>query len=233
MAASVNLAILIGFVTVAGLVALSINALMNASWRRPREMSPSLSACRSRTKASACSPLRSFQPFVMATGPALPELARLLGEHADPAHGIRHGLEALEVGLRDVVDPDLEQVLHGLDEQRLSAIGVGGVDLVLAVARDVDVEVAREVDHVDRLAVRGDVNEHDDVGAAGVTGPRVCAHDQEVGAVAGLGHGGAVGCRHRGTVLRQQRLVGDVVIDGVAQVANEPRCTRDEQEDEC
>ena len=43
MAASVNLAILIGLVTVAGLIALSISALMNASWRRPREMSPSLS----------------------------------------------------------------------------------------------------------------------------------------------------------------------------------------------
>ena len=43
MAASVNLAILIGLVTVAGLIALSISALMKASWRRPREMSPSLS----------------------------------------------------------------------------------------------------------------------------------------------------------------------------------------------
>ena len=100
----------------------------------------------------------------------MPCRARLLGVHADAAHGIRHVLEALEVGLRDVVDADVEQVLHGLDQQRLPAVGVGGVDLVLAVPGDVDVEVAGEVDMLDACSVLGDVHEDDDVGAAGVAG---------------------------------------------------------------
>ena len=44
VAALVNFAIVIGLVTVSLLIAFIISALMNASWRRPREMSPSLSA---------------------------------------------------------------------------------------------------------------------------------------------------------------------------------------------
>ena len=233
MAASVNLAILTGLVTVAGLIALSISALMNASWRRPREMSPSLSCVALAHEGQGLLAVEVVPALLDDDRAAVAgAVARLLGVHADAAHGIRHVLEALEVGLRDVVDADLEQVLHGLHEQRLAAVGVGGVDLVLAVAGDVDVEVAREVDHVDRLAVGGDVHEHDDVGAAGVAGPGVGADDEEVGAGAGLGDLGAVGGGDRGRGLGQEVGVGDVVVDRVAEVADERRGTAEEEDEQ-
>ena len=94
------------------------------------------------------------------------------------------------------------------DEERLATVGEGGVDLVLAAAGDVDAEVAREVDHLDRRGVLGDVHEDDDVGAAGVARAGVGADDEEVGAGAGLGDGLAVGGGHRRAVLGEQRPPG-------------------------
>ena len=44
--------------------------------------------------------------------------------------------EGLEVRHREVVDVDAGEVLHGVDRQRGPPVGVGGVDLALAVTRN-------------------------------------------------------------------------------------------------
>ena len=107
--------------------------------------------------------------------------AGLLGVDPDPADGVGHRLEALEADQPDVVDRHVDQVLDGADQQRRAAVGVGRVDLVLAVPGDRDVEVAREVDQVDLGVLLVDVHEDDDVGAtAGDAGPAVRADQQDV-----------------------------------------------------
>ena len=47
-----------------------------------------------------------------------------------------------------------DEILQGLDRELGTAEGVGGVDLVLAVARDLDIHVARERDDVGLGALR-------------------------------------------------------------------------------
>ena len=82
------------------------------------------------------------------------------------AESIGHLGEPVEADQSHVVDPDVEQLLHCSHEQRRTAIPVGSVALALAVARHVDVEVAREVHGVDGpavIAVTVDVRQDDDV----------------------------------------------------------------------
>ena len=65
-----------------------------------------------------------------------------VGVHAvEPVH---ERAEAGEVDVDDVVDPDPEHVLQRLDRERGTAVGVRGVELRRALARDCDLEVARD-----------------------------------------------------------------------------------------
>ena len=78
--------------------------------------------------------------------------------------------EAAEVHVDDVVDLErlaglLEQLLDRLDRQARAAELVGGVDLVRAVAGDLDLEVARHRHHRGRLLVGVEADEDDRVRA--------------------------------------------------------------------
>ena len=116
-----------------------------------------------------------------------------------PADRVDQLLEPDEVDLDVVVDRDVEVVLDRVD-QRLHAMGVGGVDaLRLARAGDREVEVAREGEDVGLLRLGIDPEHHDRVGAVApgvaeeAAGIRVRgidafaavgAHQQEVGRLA-------------------------------------------------
>ena len=62
----------------------------------------------------------------------------------DPAERVDEGGEVLEVHLDEVVDRDAEVLRDRLGGEPRAAVGVGGVDLVAAVAGDVDDRVARD-----------------------------------------------------------------------------------------
>ena len=81
-----------------------------------------------------------------------------VGVHAvEPVH---ERAEAGEVDVDDVVDPDPEHVLQRLDRERGTAPGVRGVELRGALARDRDLEVARDREHGDGLGPRAEADEH-------------------------------------------------------------------------
>ena len=82
-----------------------------------------------------------------------------------PSESIRSG-KFVEVDLDQVVDRDAEVLLDRLDRQRGAAEGVGGVDLVAAVARDVDHGVAQ--DRELRVGAAADAQEQDRVRPAGL-----------------------------------------------------------------
>jgi hypothetical protein len=116
-------------------------------------------------------------------------LGRLGHVDRHAAEGVGDPGEAGEVDDDDVVDADLRQLLHGLHHQRRAAEAERRVDLVLAVARDVDVAVAGDRDDLDTGPVGRDVGDHDRVRAlradrpgAGVTGrdPAVRPEQQDV-----------------------------------------------------
>src|SRR6266566_4819710 len=71
-------------------------------------------------------------------GEAVVEPVPGLVAEAHPADRVDHLEEAGEVDLGIMVDRHAEVLLDGLDQQRRAAEGVGGVDLVGAVAGDVD-----------------------------------------------------------------------------------------------
>ena len=84
----------------------------------------------------------------------------------DPVDGVHHVGYCTHADLHEVIDGETRQLLHGLHEQLRAAVCVGGVDLVPADARDLRVGVTRNRQG-DLLPVRGDVDEHDRVGALG------------------------------------------------------------------
>ena len=88
----------------------------------------------------------------------------LVDVDVDAAQAVDGALEAPEVHVDDVVDRDVQQVADGLDRQRGTAVGVGGVDLrrVDAPARHLDrhLEVARDVHHRGGLLRRVQPHEH-------------------------------------------------------------------------
>src|SRR5262249_13241296 len=88
----------------------------------------------------------------------------------DAAHRVDEGREVVEVDLEDVVDRDAEELLDRLDGERCAAEGVRGVDLVAAVAGDVDDRVARYRE-LGAVAAAG-AHEQDRVAAARARGAR-------------------------------------------------------------
>ena len=167
-------------------------ALSTSCWRAARSRSSSAGAhefLRTRAKPSARRPSSSFSPFWKRR--PLPEVverrradARLRLDR-DPAERVDELREVLEVDLDEVVDlePVAEERLDGLDRQRRAAERVGGVDLVDAVPRDVDLDVARDRE-LAHAAERG-VDEHDRVGAPG---PLVALVDRLAGALVRAEH---------------------------------------------
>ena len=122
-------------------------------WRvaRVRSFSRGLqSFLRVRASASACLPSMWRRAGLQAQRvAAVPEAAVDPRDDAaagvrDAAHRVDELRELREVHDDDVVDVDPEVALDGPDRERRAAEGVGGVDLVEPVARDVDDRVARD-----------------------------------------------------------------------------------------
>ena len=90
---------------------------------------------------------------------------RLGIDDRDAADCIDDLAERAEVDDDHVVHRQAGQRLHGLDRKRGPAEGVGGVDLVRAVSRDVDAQVARNRDEREPVVVRIRPQQHDRVGA--------------------------------------------------------------------
>ena len=128
-------------------------AAMIFCWRRARVRSFSLRRAvvlaRAR-EASASLPSRWFLPPWSAQRVAAVAVAAVdAADHAaagvvDAAERVDEVGEVLEVDLDEVVDLDAEVLLDRADRQRRPADRVGGVDLVAAVAGDVDQRVARD-----------------------------------------------------------------------------------------
>ena len=105
---------------------------------------------RVRASASACLPSISCSPRLQpqrvaavleAAVDARDDAAAAVGDAAERVDQLR---EVLEVDLDEVVDLDAEVLLDGADRERRAAERVGRVDLVRAVAGDVDDGVARD-----------------------------------------------------------------------------------------
>ena len=121
------------------------------------------------------------------------------------------------------------ELLDRLDHERRAPVGERSVDLSLAVAGDGDPRVARDRDDLRRLAVGGQVHEHDGVGALRPRLPlrRVARGDAAVGAEHEEVHGfrrdlGVRGCR-LGPVLEPLERVGEP-LDVVVELALELDC---------
>ena len=85
--------------------------------------------------------------------------------HVDAADRVDRAPEAAEVHVDHVVDRQAGDRLDGLERELGPAELVGGVDLVRAVAGDLDLEVARQRQDRRGLLVRVEAHEHDRVRA--------------------------------------------------------------------
>ena len=174
--------------------------------------------------------------------PLQPVEARVVVEVAlvdvdiDPAELIHDLLEAPEVDGDQVVDLDSRQRLHRLEAAALATRAEGLVDARavgrLAPAVDLDVEIAREGQHRDRLSLRIEPDQHDRVRAGLHTFPFAVAlviADHH-------GHGRLAGERHVEDLLGLDRLgcvcadSGDAFVDPEPEAAHER--TRQHQEDD-
>ena len=111
----------------------------------------------------------------------------LLDVDVDAADGVDDFLEGVRVDDDVVVDVDAEEVLDGALGELLAAedaalgaaVGVGRVDLVPAVAGDLDARVARHGEQGGLIPLRVDGGDHERVAAADVVLARVDAHDHD------------------------------------------------------
>ena len=105
----------------------------------------------------------------------------LVDRHVDAVELVHQVTEALEVDGHQVVWLDVGCVLDRLQRQLVAAVGVGGVDLVDAVAGDGDVQIARQRQQRDVLGAGIDPHQHQRVRprpAGGVSSPEVGADHQ-------------------------------------------------------
>ena len=84
--------------------------------------------------------------------------------HFDPADRVDELLELCEVDERDVVDVEPCQLLHGLQRQRRAPELERRVDLVRAVARDLDAQITGDREVGDAVLPGVGADEHDRVG---------------------------------------------------------------------
>ncbi|CAB4347639.1 unannotated protein [freshwater metagenome] len=80
--------------------------------------------------------------------------------NVDAAEPVDRALEAAEIDLDDVVDLDPEQVANRLQRQLRAAKRERCVDLVAAVAGDVNLQVARNRHHCGRFFIWIEPDEH-------------------------------------------------------------------------
>ena len=184
-------------------------------WRRARVRSIPCglqSLWRVRASASACLPLISCSPRLQPQRvAAVLEAAVELGDDAaapvgDAAERVDQLREVLEVDLDEVVDLDPEVLLDGADRERRPADRVGGVDLVLAVAGDVDDGVARDRER--RVVAAADPHQQDRVRARGLAD---LVRARLLGALRAR-----VGAEDEDRVRRRQRVAGaaELVVGG-------------------
>ena len=93
---------------------------------------------------------------------------RLRHVDLDPAERVDHLSEVVEVDEDDVVRPQARERGDGLHRERRPAELEGGVDLVRALAGDVDAQVARDREIRHPVPLRVGAHEQDRVGAAEV-----------------------------------------------------------------
>ena len=163
---------------------------------------------------------------------------RVVVDDGDPAQVLGEGDEALEVDQDDVVHPGAGQLLQGPHGERNATEGVRGVDLVLAVAGDLDVHVPGEGHDVGLVPLLVQVHDHDRVAAAGARVIRIAAVRSEQHVVQGagllrlLGRPGLARCGGR-VVAGQVDAAGQVrrhaAVD--AEQVDRARAERDDQED--
>ena len=95
------------------------------------------------------------------------------------ADGVDDFLKGAGVDDDVVVDADTEQILDGALCELFPAVGIRGVDLVVAVLRDGDARVARDGEQR-RLVLGGvDGGDHEGVAAADVARALIDAHDHD------------------------------------------------------
>ena len=111
------------------------------------------------------------------------------GEHGDvdTVHRVHQRLEAREVDHSQVIDPNVGELLHRLDEQARTAVGVRRIDLVHAVARDVDPTVTRDRDDRRARTGRVDAREHQDIAATAAHPVATRVGSRRRGAALGIG----------------------------------------------
>ena len=114
--------------------------------------------------------LDQLRPVILGGVARVDDGARHVDGHA--ADGVDRRPEALEVEQPEVIDLDAEVLLDGLLQQpdaaarllELLAVDVDGVDPILAVARDIDQQVAR-IEIRLTLGSQIDLADHDGIGA--------------------------------------------------------------------
>ena len=91
---------------------------------------------------------------------------RLLHRDVDAADGVDQLLEVGEIDERNVIDVEPCEILHRAQRQRRAAELERGVDLVRAVAGNLDAQVARDREVREPMSARVGADEHDRVGVA-------------------------------------------------------------------
>ena len=97
----------------------------------------------------------------------------------DAANGVDDLLKGMGIDDDVVVDADAEEVLHRALRELFTAVRVGGVDLVIAVARDGDARVARDGEKRRLVFDRVDGGDHERIAASHIVCALVDAHNHD------------------------------------------------------
>ena len=138
----------------------------------------------------------------------------LLDVDVDAADGIYDLLKGVDVDDDVVVDLYAEEVLHCTLCELFAPIGVRGVDLVVAVARDGDACVARDGEERGLILYRVDGRDHECIAAPHVALALVDAHNHD-----------------RCLVLCREQLLLVLLLHAVEQAALREKRARDGSED--
>ena len=103
----------------------------------------------------------------------------LLHVDVDAAQGVDDALEGVRVDDDVVVDAHAQEVFDRALAELMSAVGVSGVDLVVAMPLDLHARVARHGKERCLVLLRIDHRDHQGVGAADVVFSLVDAHDHD------------------------------------------------------
>src|SRR5215467_3202363 len=97
----------------------------------------------------------------------------LLQAHSHATNRVDHADEATESDVHEVADVEVSVDLNSLSQQGGSAVGECGVELVVAVPRDVYIRIPRQADQQRLPAVRWHMQDHDGVRPAAARNPGV------------------------------------------------------------